>query len=156
MNSSTDIALLRPLVVGVAITLGTILIHGLALGAIVTVVRRDLQRGVIGGRFVTDLIFVTAALMLAFAAHLLEIALWALVILRLGEFSSFATSFYYSAGAYTTVGSGILMSARWKLLAPLEGADGMLMFGISTAIIFAVIQRLVEARYGIAENSAWE
>jgi hypothetical protein len=33
------------------------------------------------------------------------------------------------------------------LLSPLEAVDGMLMFGVSTAMIFAVIQRLVESRY---------
>jgi hypothetical protein len=30
---------------------------------------------------------------------------------------------------------------------PLEAANGMLMFGISTAMIFVVIQRLVQARF---------
>jgi hypothetical protein len=38
------------------------------------------------------------------------------------------------------------MSPFWKLLGPLETANGMLLFGVSTAMIFAVIQRLVEAR----------
>jgi hypothetical protein len=32
------------------------------------------------------------------------------------------------------------MSNSWKLLGPLEAANGMLMFGVSTAIIFAVMQ----------------
>lgn len=39
------------------------------------------------------------------------------------------------------------MSATWRLLGPLETANGMLLFGVSAAMIFAVIQRLVEARY---------
>jgi hypothetical protein len=39
------------------------------------------------------------------------------------------------------------MSPSWRLLGPLEAANGMLMFGVSTAMIFTVIQRLVEARY---------
>jgi hypothetical protein len=39
------------------------------------------------------------------------------------------------------------MSPSWKLLGPLEAANGMLMFGVSTAMIFAVIQRLVQARF---------
>jgi hypothetical protein len=29
----------------------------------------------------------------------------------------------------------------------MEAADGMLMFGVSTAIIFAVIHRLIETRF---------
>ena len=40
----------------------------------------------------------------------------------------------------------MIMTARWRLLGPLEAANGMLMFGVSTAMIFAVIQRLVRAR----------
>jgi hypothetical protein len=39
------------------------------------------------------------------------------------------------------------MSPSWKLLGPLETANGMLLFGVSTAMIFAVIQRLVKVRF---------
>jgi hypothetical protein len=39
------------------------------------------------------------------------------------------------------------MSPSWKLLGPLEAANGMLVFGVSTAMIFAVIQRLVQAKF---------
>jgi hypothetical protein len=37
-------------------------------------------------------------------------------------------------------------------LGPLEASDGMLMFGISTAIIFAVVQRLMQVRFGAPES----
>ena len=48
---------------------------------------------------------------------------------------------------YTSLGLGdVVMSRSWKLLAPLETAAGMLMFGVSTAMIFAVCQRLVQTR----------
>jgi hypothetical protein len=39
------------------------------------------------------------------------------------------------------------MSPSWKSLGPLETANGMLLFEVSTAMIFAVIQRLIEARF---------
>jgi hypothetical protein len=39
------------------------------------------------------------------------------------------------------------MTPAWRLLGPLEAADGMLMFGVSTAIIFALIQRLIHDRF---------
>jgi hypothetical protein len=41
----------------------------------------------------------------------------------------------------------VVMSASWRLLGPLEAADGMLMFGVSTAMIFAVVARLIQTRY---------
>jgi len=81
-------------------------------------------------------------------AHLIEIALWAALLIICREFPDFRTAYYYSAGNYTTLASGDLIATpSWKLLGPLEAANGMLMFGVSTAIIFAVIQRLIQARF---------
>jgi hypothetical protein len=54
---------------------------------------------------------------------------------------------------YTSLGYGdIVMSASWKLFGPLEAADGLLMFGLSAAMIFAVIQRLFQTRVGSAAS----
>ena len=65
-----------------------------------------------------------------------------------GEFAGFGTACYHSAVNYTSLGYGdLIMSPSWKLLGPLKTADGMLLFGVSTAIIFAVLQRLVEAKF---------
>jgi len=79
---------------------------------------------------------------------LLEIALWAVVFMLRGEFQDFASAYYHSAVNDTSLGYGdLIMSPSRKLLGPLETANGMLLFGVSTAMIFAVIQRLVETRY---------
>jgi hypothetical protein len=94
-----------------------------------------------------------STILLALAGHFVEIALWALSFVLCGEFSNFAAALYYSAATYTTVGDGtIAISARWRLLGPLEAADGMLMFGVTTAMIFAVIQRLVQAKLGVRRD----
>jgi hypothetical protein len=48
---------------------------------------------------------------------------------------------------YSSLGYGdIVMSNSWKLMGPLEAANGMLMFGISTAMIFTVMQLLFQTR----------
>jgi hypothetical protein len=41
---------------------------------------------------------------------------------------------------------------RWKLLGPFEAVSGMLMFGLTTAFIFAVIQRLIHAQFHGVDN----
>jgi hypothetical protein len=47
-----------------------------------------------------------------------------------------------------TLGYGdLIMSPKWKLLGPLEAANGILMFGVSTAMIFTLILRLTQARF---------
>jgi carbon starvation protein CstA len=39
------------------------------------------------------------------------------------------------------------MSPAWKTLGPIEAINGLLMFGVSTAMIFAVIQRMLQIRF---------
>jgi len=144
-----QIAVLNPLLIGVATTFCTIILHALLLGMIIWIVRRDLRLGRVGTRFWLDTIFITNVAMLLLAAHLAEIGLWALVLEHCGEFSNFGAAYYHSAVNYTTLGdSAFAMSARWRLLAALEAGNGMLMFGVSTAAIFAVIQRLRQHRFG--------
>jgi hypothetical protein len=147
------ISLAIPLLVGVGTTFCTVVIHGLVVVTVVDQVRRDLQHGRVGARFWAHLMLVTIATILLLVGHLTEMALWAVVFELCGEFSNFAAAFYHSGVNYTTLGYGdVVMSARWKLLGPLEASDGMLMFGVSTALIFAVVQRLMQVRLGVSDR----
>ena len=43
-----------------------------------------------------------------------------------------------------TLGYGdIVMDERWRLLGPLEGANGILMFGVSTAVMTAAVADVI-------------
>jgi hypothetical protein len=149
MNDAHPILLLIPIAVGSAAVICTMLIHALPLGATVAFVRREKKLGHLGVKFWRDGRVVMRTMLYAFAAHLIEMALWAALFVLCGEFSDFATAYYHSAVNYTSLGYGdIIMSPAWRLLGPLETADGMLLFGVSAAMIFAVIQRLVESRFG--------
>jgi hypothetical protein len=139
---------LLPLAVGAALTVASIFIHALALITIVHFILHERRLGRAGVVFWKDVTIVAAAMSVALAAHLVEMAAWALVFARCGEFRDFAAALYASAENYTTLGYGdVVMSVRWRLLGPLEAADGMLMFGVTTAMIFAVIQRLIQTRF---------
>jgi hypothetical protein len=146
MTQTRDIAFLAPLLVGACAIGATIIIHAIALNAAVNFVRRERRRGHIGKRFWFDVTIVGSTIAFALAAHLVEIAIWALLFVASGEFLGLGIAYYHSALYYTTLGD-VGMSPGWSLLGPLEAVDGMLMFGVSTAMIFAVIQRLLVARY---------
>jgi hypothetical protein len=148
----SQIAILSSLLVGLAATLGTIVIHGFVVHAIVMALRRNLQRGVLGLRIWLNLTFVMSATLLALVGHLVEITLWAFALELSGAVADLRTALYSSAGSYTTSGSDIALPLRWKLLGPFEAVCGMLMFGVSTAFIFAVIQRLIHARFEDADK----
>jgi hypothetical protein len=148
LRDTHSIAFLIPLAVGVAAVICTILIHALPLRATINIVRREKRLGRVGVRFWMDTVIVARIILYALVAHLIEIALWAVLFMICGEFSDFRTAYYHSAVNYTSLGYGdIVMSPAWRLLGPLETADGMLLFGVSTAMIFAVILRLAETRY---------
>lgn len=147
------VAILIPLAVGAIAVLCTIFIHALAVVATVYFVRRERRLGREGAGVFTNLAIVASAMSFALVAHLIEIAFWAVLFVICGEFQEFGTAYYFSAVNYTTLGYGdLIMSPAWKLLGPLEAANGTLMFGVSTAIIFAVIVRLVQAQFQDLRN----
>jgi hypothetical protein len=143
----SQIAILSSLLVGFAATLGTIVIHGFVVHTIIVTLRSNLHRGVLGARIWVNMTFIMGATLLALAGHLVEIALWAFALDLCGAVDNISAAIYSSAGSYTTSGSDIILPPRWKLLGPFEAVCGMLMFGLSTAFIFAVIQRLLHARF---------
>jgi hypothetical protein len=142
-----QVAVLVPLIVG-CIAIGcTIVIHRAALAANLYFVRHERALGRTGASFWIDLMIVAVALMLALLAHLIAIGLWAMLLVLFGEFQAFQLAFYHSAMNYTSLYGDIIMSPAWRMLGPLEAVDGLLMFGVSTAMVFAVIQRLVQTRF---------
>jgi Ion channel len=142
------IPVMIPLAVGLITFVCTMFVHVLPLGATVTIVRREKRLGLEGVSFWGDFFIVALIILLSLAAHLIEIALWAAVFMICGEFGEFGIAFYHSAVNYTTLGYGdLIMSPKWRLLGPLEAADGIMMFGVSTAMIFTLILRLNRARY---------
>ena len=93
--------------------------------------------------FSFDTYVISMVLLMLFAGHLLQIAIWAGIFIYLGEFSIFETAFYHSAVNFASLGYGdIVMSENWRLLGALEASNGVLMFGLSAGTLLAVMQNL--------------
>jgi hypothetical protein len=136
-----------PLVVGVAAATCTMMIHLLPVRATVHLVRHEKRLGHFGKPWIDMSIFVRVVFY-AFVAHLIEMAFWGVLFMICGEFTDFGTAFYNSAVNYTSLGYGDLnTSSSWRLLGPLETANGTLLFGVSTAMIFTLMLRLIQARF---------
>ena len=88
------------------------------------------------------LLVVSGTVLLFFAAALLEVSVWAAAFVILGAISGIEPALYFSMVTYTTLGYGdILLSEQWRLLASFEAANGIMMFGWTTALVIAVVQR---------------
>jgi len=100
-----------------------------------------------------DVATITLVMSVAFVTHLAEIGLWAVLLVLCGEFQELGTAYYHSAVNYTTLGYGdLLLTPAWRMLGPMEATNGALMFGLSAAMVFAVVQRLILARFQDLRN----
>src|SRR5262245_36618096 len=150
MATATDgTAILLPIALAITMTFSKVVIQALGLMGMIHFVHYEFRLGRAGVRFWRDVGIIAGVALVALAAHVVAIATWGLVFSLCGEFSQLAGAVYHSGMNYTTLGdSDKVMSPSWKLLAPLEAANGMVMFGVSTAVLFAVVQRLIQTRRG--------
>jgi hypothetical protein len=90
----------------------------------------------------------TLILVLAlFALHGVEIWAYAALYLGLGAIGDLAGAVYFSTITYATIGfSDSELAAAWRLVAAIEGINGILLLGWSTAFFVAVVARLGGAR----------
>jgi voltage-gated potassium channel Kch len=77
--------------------------------------------------------------------HLLEAVLWALLYMALpahAGLKNFHDAVYFSMITFTTLGYGdVTLSEPWQVLAGAEGMVGIVVFGLTTALLYAVIQK---------------
>ena len=76
--------------------------------------------------------------------HGLEGVLWASAYRLLGAFDSFTDASVYSLGTMITLDMpGLVLPSRLRMVSALEAVNGVMLFGISTAFIFAVMQSCI-------------
>lgn len=122
----------------------TVVIHVAGLGLITEQVDRILG-GLKGHRRFASIfaIVMSITVTLATMLHGIETAAWALAYQLLGALPNNRSAMLYSLGAMTTYGnSGLSLPDEWRLMGALEALNGALLFGLTTAFLFAMIQRV--------------
>jgi len=136
------------MVVGFAVTLGTLLVQGIAVTAGVEAISALVARRLVGIHLWRNSAAMLMLIITLLIGHLAQMALWAMAFMAAGEFETFALAFYHSAVNYTTLGYGdIVMSENWRLLGPQEAVSGTLAFGWSTAALVTIVIRLNRYRH---------
>jgi hypothetical protein len=75
--------------------------------------------------------------------HASEAGLWALVYRMLGALPDRRSAMLYSLGAMTTYGHEAFdLANHWRLMGTLEALNGMILFGLTTAFLYATFQKL--------------
>jgi len=138
--------MLRQFLVGAAVSLCNIAIHALVMAMVVRVARmpaaKDVSRPVL--LLILVMIATVAVLM---AAHVSEVLVWALAYAIVNAAPAGADVVYFAFVNYTTLGYGdVTPVERWRLLGPMTAMNGVLLFGWSTAVIFEVLRKTMDAR----------
>ena len=124
----------------------TVIVHAVGLIGLIRLLRSRVAPKQ-GPQSLFRMIGVLVVTVLAiFLVHTVEIWLWAVLYIALDAFEAIERALYFSTVTFTTLGYGdIILPPRWQLLSAFEAANGIILFGVSTAFVFAIIQRLYQS-----------
>ncbi len=133
--------MIMQLSVGAGLILATVIVHAFALDFIISNFRTWAWKIKATYKNKGMPIILSVTVLGVFTAHVIQIWIWALFYLVTGELETLEAALYFSTVTFTTVGYGdVTLSGVWRLLSSLESANGMLLFGWSTAFIFEVMR----------------
>jgi hypothetical protein len=79
--------------------------------------------------------------------NFVQIVAWGILFVGLNEFSEYYEAIYHSTVNFASLGYGdIVMSKRWKMLGPLEAVNGVLMLGMTSAALMAIMGQIIKAQ----------
>jgi hypothetical protein len=138
--------MLAQLAVATVMVLLTVIIHGAGLAVLGRVLRlelRDENNRHVPQLSARSLAFTLVLVLGLFALHGVEIWLYATLYVMLGAVNGIETGVYFSTTTYGTIGfSDVDMAPHWRLVGAIEGVNGILLLGWSTAFFVTVVTRL--------------
>jgi hypothetical protein len=123
----------------------SVVIHVFCLGLFTArmegtvIMLRDMRRF----RTAFAMLLMSVAVTVATILHGLEATIWAGAYRLLDAIPDDRSAVLYSLSAMTSYGhANLFLKAEWQLMGAFEALNGMLLFGLTTAFLFAMIQRI--------------
>ena len=131
---------------GLGMMVLTVIIHAVFMVGGARVARWRRSRFGITGKETLKAVLLSALTVWMFLAIVLETLLWALLYLfnpLITALPDLETAFYFSMVTFTTLGFGdVVLTGQWRTLASIQAANGVIIFGWTTALIFYFIQHI--------------
>lgn len=139
-------AMADELALSTVMVLVTVAIHGVGLILLSKLLRTEAYQENIRHvpSFSMRSLFFTQVLVLSlFILHGIEIWLYGFVYVLIGAIPDIATAVYFSTISYAAIGyTDVHIATEWRLVGAIEGINGLLLLGWSTAFFVAVVTRL--------------
>lgn len=142
--------LIQSLLVGGSLVVTTVIIHFIGVSLLLAELPERSMRLIPHKRMAREALTILSIVLGLVILHALEIWAYAFVYLALGEFHTLESALYFSTASFSTVGYGdVVIESQWRLVAAIEGVNGFVLIGWSTAVLVEVIgqMRAVEERW---------
>lgn len=88
--------------------------------------------------------------------HAIEAGVWAMAYRVLGALPDAETAMLYSLSAITTYGhSQLFLGEHWRLMGALEALNGVILLGLTTALLYGLIQRVWPVEDRALPHAPW-
>ena len=97
-----------------------------------------------GSRLHLNRVFkVGMVILIMYLVAIIEVLIWGAAYLAFDAIAGLENAIYFSAVTFTTLGYGdVVLEGNQRILSSLEAINGIIMFGWSTAIVIAAVQRV--------------
>lgn len=121
----------------------TVVLHAYTLGLLQKELGSRLSRKEnLRSVFSTPVYIIGATALSVILLHGFEALCWAVIYLLIGATPDYKSSVLYSLNAMTSYGHEKLeLVPQWHLMGALEALSGWILFGLSTAFLFTVLQK---------------
>lgn len=138
--------MLLHLIVSAGMVLVTVIVHGgglTVLGRLVLVEAKEERAHHVPALSLRSLFFTLFMVGALFALHGLEIWMYAFLYKVIGAIPDLETAIYFSTISYAGIGyDDRYIDPAWRLVGAIEGIDGLLLLGWSTAFFVTMVSRL--------------
>jgi hypothetical protein len=121
----------------------TVLVHALATTGVLAWLYSPTGLSTVRGGHVSRILAIGGVVFVLSIVSVLESGVWAAFYLAVGAISDVNEALYFSLVTFTTLGYGdVTLSEEWRLVGAFQAANGIIIFGWTTALIVALLQHL--------------
>jgi hypothetical protein len=120
----------------------TVIFHAYVLGLLNRGITSRLKQTVESRLTFVSVFIIGGTALSATVLHGFEAFSWAVAYRLLGALTNLKSAMLYSMSAITSYGhANLYLEPRWQMMGALEALDGWIVFGLTTAFLFGVIQK---------------
>jgi voltage-gated potassium channel len=142
-ESTVTQSLATQLIFATAMAALTVVMHLLGLSVLIAATSRHSSRLQTERHLVLQMLVLVGVSFGLFILHSVEIWSYAVLYHWVGAIRSFEDALYFSTATYATIGDADLtLSKSWRVLGAIEGANGVILLGWSTAFFISIVTRI--------------